>query len=184
MIIIIIRDINARVINPTNNDYNKSFRILIMKKFSKISVFCFFTLILISNTDLAMAADNYRNFPVTVKGWMGTQNNSVAYTGQIARHTLHDSLKKLAGKGNGKPNSKLKAEMMSYYAKKDAGRAIIAPKGKAHFPTKQTGVDQISKGGNLSGKTYKGAISGMPNQMTGPDLIKFWIDKASKANKG
>jgi hypothetical protein len=155
-----------------------------MKNFSKVSVFCFLTLVLISNTNSVTAADSYRNFPVTVKGWMGTQNNSVAYTGQIARHTLHDSLKKLAGKGNGKPNSKLKADMMSYYAKKDAGRAIIAPKGKAHFPTKQTGVDQISKGKNLSGKTYKGAISGMPNQMTGPDLIKFWIDKASKANKG
>ena len=36
----------------------------------------------------------------------------------------------------------------------------------------------------MSGKTYKGTISGMPNQMTGPDLIKFWIGKASSAKKG
>ena len=36
----------------------------------------------------------------------------------------------------------------------------------------------------MSGKTYKGAIPGMPNQMTGPDLIKFWIGKASSAKKG
>ena len=44
--------------------------------------------------------------------------------------------------------------------------------------------NQLSKKKNLAGKTYKGTISGMPNQMTGPDLIKFWIDKASSANKG
>jgi len=128
--------------------------------------------------------DIYGTFPVTVKGYSGSKTNSVAYTGQIARHVLHDSLKKLAGKGNGKPNPALKAEMMSYFAQKTPGRTIIAPTSKKKFVVKQTGVDQISKKKNLAGKTYKGNISGMPNNMTGPQLISFWIDKASSANKG
>ena len=126
----------------------------------------------------------YSGFPVTLKNYSGKKTNSVSYTGQIARHTIHESLKKLAGKGNGQANPALKAQMMAYYSGKSAGRAILSPKGNSSFPIMQTKVDQISKKKNLSGKTYKGAISGMPNQMTGPDLIKFWIEKASAANKG
>ena len=34
----------------------------------------------------------YGNFPVTVQGYVGSKSTSVSYTGQIARHTLHDSL--------------------------------------------------------------------------------------------
>ena len=126
----------------------------------------------------------YGKFPVTEKSYSGKKSNSVSYTGQIARHVLHDSLKKLAGKGNGKPNPALKAQMLSYFKTKDKGRAIIAPKTKGPFVVSQSGVDQISKGKNLSGKTYKGTISGMPNNMTGGELLEFWIDKASSANKG
>jgi len=132
-----------------------------------------------TTTDTGM----YGSFPITVKNYSGTSTNSVSYTGQIARHTLHESLKKLAGKGNGKSNPGLKAKMMSYYAGKDAGRSILAPTGNSSFPVMQSGVDQISKKKNLAGKTYKGTISGMPNQMTGPDLVKFWIGKASSAKK-
>ena len=62
---------------------------------------------------------------------------------------------------------------MSYYGKAK-NRPIIAPSGNANYPIVETNVDQLSKGKNLSGKTFKGAIAGMPNQMTGPDLIKFW----------
>ena len=127
---------------------------------------------------------SYSVFPITVKNYSGKKTNSVAYTGQIARHTLHESIKKLAGKGNGKPNPTLKATMMAYYSGKSPGRVIVSPTGNSSFPIKETKVDQLSKKKNLSGKTYKGTISGMPNQMTGPDLIKFWIDKASSANKG
>ena len=61
----------------------------------------------------------YGKFPVTLKGYSGSKTNSVSYTGQIARHALHDSLKKLAGKGNGQPNQALKAQMMSYFQNKD-----------------------------------------------------------------
>jgi len=134
---------------------------------------------------IALADDAvYSGFPVTVSGYTGEKTTSVAYTGQIARHVLHDSLKKLASSGNGKPDPALKAKMLSYYKNKDKGRTILAPKSKGPFVFKQTGVDEISKGKELAGKTYKGTITGMPNGMTGPELVEFWIDKASSANKG
>ena len=133
----------------------------------------------------AMAdGDVYADFPITVKGYSGGKSNSVSYTGQIARHTLHDSLKKLAGSVNGSPNPELKAEMMAYFQGKEKGRAIIAPKTKGLFVLKQAAVDDISSKKNLAGKTYKGAVTGMPNNMTGPELLTFWIDRASSANKG
>ena len=54
------------------------------------------------STQTAEEAANktYGPFPVTVKGYTGTKTNSVSYSGQIARHILHDSLKKLASKGD------------------------------------------------------------------------------------
>ena len=128
--------------------------------------------------------DVYAGFPVTVKGYEGSATTSVSYGGQIARQVLHDSLKKLAGKGTGAPDDALKATMLSYFEGKDAGRAIVAPASKGPFPVKQTGIDDLSKGTNLAGKTWKGAVPGMPNNMTGPELISFWIDKASAAEKG
>ena len=141
------------------------------------------TLALLSGA--ALADDTvYAGFPVTVKGYSGSKTTSVSYTGQIARHVLHDSLKKLAGSGNGKPNPELKAKMMAYFGGKDAGREIIAPATKGPFAIAQSAVDDISKGKNLSGKTFKAAVTGMPNGMIGPELVEFWIDKASSANKG
>ena len=133
----------------------------------------------------ALADDReYAGFPVTLKGYSGSKTTSVAYTGQIARHVLHDSLKKLAGKGDGSNAAALKAKMMAYFKGKDKGRAIIAPKSKGPFVVKQSGIDDISKGKNLAGKTYKGTVAGMPNNMTGGELIEFWIDKAASAKKG
>ena len=104
----------------------------------------------------------YSNFPVTEKSYSGSKKDSPSYTGQMARHVLHKTLKKLAGKGNGKPNPGLKAKMLSYYAGKDEGRKIIDPTSKGDFKIKQTMVDQISKGKNLKGKTYKGIVNGFP----------------------
>ena len=134
----------------------------------------------------AASADDmvYAGFPVTVKGYQGKKTSSVSYGGQIARHALHDSLKTLATSGNGKPNPGLKAKMTAYYAGKDAGRKILAPASKGRFAVKQSEVDSLGKGKNLAGKTYKAAVAGMPNGMTGPGLVAFWIDKASSANKG
>ena len=128
--------------------------------------------------------DMYGNFPVTEKSYSGKKKDSTSYTGQVARHVLHNSLKKLAGKGNGNPNTELKATMMSYYSSNDAGRKIIDPTSKGEFKVKQTMVDEISKGKNLKGKTYKGLVNGFPGQMSGPEVFEFLIDKASSSNKG
>jgi len=130
------------------------------------------------------AAETYGPFPVTVKGYNGKKVNSVSYTGQIARHTLEKSLKKLASKGDGNPNPKLKAQMMAYFEGKGTGRDILDPTTKGEFKIKQTKVDEISKGKNLKGKTYKGLVSGFPGAMTGPELVEFWIDKASSTKGG
>ena len=159
---------------------------MISKTINKtISAMSLSTAILISVTAAAIAGGHvYADFPVTVKNYNGDKKTSLSYTGQIARHVLHDSLKKLAGAGNGKANPTLKKEMLSYYNEKTAGRAILAPKTKGPFLVKQSGVDEVSKGKNLAGKTYKGVVHGMPNGMTGSELVKFWIDKASSANKG
>ena len=126
----------------------------------------------------------YKYYPVTVSGYKGSKDISVAYTGQIARHVLHDSLKKLAGQGDGYPNDALKSIMTSYYAKTTKNREILAPTSKGVFKIKQTNIDKISKKKNLSGKTYKGTITGMPRNMNGPELVNFWIGKASSAKKG
>lgn len=133
----------------------------------------------------ALADDRvYSGFPVTVKSYGGDKTTSESYGGQIARHTLHDSLKVLAGKGNGKANPDLKAQMMGYFEGKDPERVIVAPQSKGKFVIKQIKVGELSKSTNLAGKAYGGAITGMPNAMTGAELISFWIDKASAADGG
>ena len=126
----------------------------------------------------------YANFPVTEKSYKGSKTISVSYTGQAARHVLHTSLKSLAGKGNGEPNSRLKAQMLSYYSGKEEGREIISPKSKGGFKIKQSMVDEISKGKDLKGKTYKGLVNGFPGQMSGPEVFEFMIDKASSSDGG
>ena len=134
---------------------------------------------------LAHADDNvYMNFPVTVKGYDGDKTDSTSYSGQIARHVLHNSLKKLAVMGNGEPNESLRIEMLAYYSGTDEGRPILDPTSKEGFAVKQTAVDEISKGKELKGKTYKGAVTGWPGYMTASEVIEFMIDKASSANKG
>jgi hypothetical protein len=133
----------------------------------------------------APAADDvYAGFPVTVKGYGGKKTDSVSYSGQIARHVLHDSLKKLAGSGKGGEDAALRDRMMSYFKGSAAGRAILAPTTKGAFVIEQATLDDISKKKNIGGKTYKGTVAGMPNGMTGPELVAFWIDKASAAKKG
>jgi hypothetical protein len=138
----------------------------------------------VSGCSGVISTDVYKYYPVTVAGYTGDKKISVAYTGQVARHVLHDSLKNLAGQGDGHSNDALKSMMMMYYAQKTKKREILAPKSKGAFDIKQENVDQISKKKNLSGKTYKGAISGMPGNMTGVELVEFWIDKAASVNKG
>ena len=62
----------------------------------------------------------YANFPITVNGYTGKKTTSVSYTGQIARHVLHDSLKKLASSGDGTANPDLKTKMLSILSLKFA----------------------------------------------------------------
>ena len=131
----------------------------------------------VSGCSGVISTDVYKYYPVTLAGYAGDKEISVAYTGQIARHVLHDSLKNLAGQGDGSSNDALKSMMMMYYGQKTKKREILAPKSKGAFVIKQTNVDQISKKKNLSGKTYKGVISGMPGNMTGVELIEFWIEE-------
>ena len=128
--------------------------------------------------------DVYAGFPITVKGYKGNKTSSVSYNGQIARHVLHTSLKSLVAQSNGKPNPELKAKMMSYFEGKDAGRPILSPKSKTGFSIKQTTVDEISKKKNLADKAYKGAVTGWPGNMTGPEVLTFMIEKASGIEGG
>jgi hypothetical protein len=136
-------------------------------------------------TSCVVAKPNmYANFPVTEKTYKGSKTNSISYTGQAARHVLHTSLKSLAGKGNGEPNPELKALMLSYYSGKEEGREIIAPTSKGEFKIKQSTIDEISKGKDLKGKTYKGLVTGFPGQMSGTEVFEFMIDKASSIDGG
>ena len=114
----------------------------------------------------------YGPFPVTVKGYSGSCTNSVSYSGQIARHVQHDSLKSLVKSGD-------LAEMMAYYKGSDKNKTIHAPATKGDFKIKQKYMAGISKGKNLSGKTYSGIINGWPGQMTGPEVLESMITKAA-----
>ena len=123
-------------------------------------------------------AEIYADFPITVKNYTGTKTHSEAYTGQIARHTLHNSAQKLVSKGASLEQIK------AYFSGKDEGRKIIDPVSKDGFPMLQTHVDKISKGKNLSGKAYKGLISGMPGSLTGAELLELMLEKAAATEKG
>ena len=50
-------------------------------------------------SDTASADSVYVAQPVTASDYNGDKTNSVSCSGQIARYALHDSRKKLAGKG-------------------------------------------------------------------------------------
>ena len=142
---------------------------------------------LLSPLALANAAysdTTYGPFPVTVKNYSGSSTNSVSYPGQIARHVLHDSLKKLASKGDGGDNAaSLEAEMMAYFKGSDKNKAIVSPADKGDFNFKQETLNEISSGKNLSGKSYKGVVNGWPGQMTGAEVLESMIKHAA-ATKG
>lgn len=130
------------------------------------------------------AGDVYRDFPVTVHGYTGERTDSTHYTGQAARHLLHNALKKLAGRGGGEPDSELKARMMAYFAGKEAGREILDPTTRGGFIVAQSRIDEIAGGKNLAGKAYGGAIDGWPGAMTGAEVLEFMIGKAAAADQG
>ena len=116
----------------------------------------------------------YGPYPITLKGYDGDKTNSVKYTGQMARHALHDSLKALIKTGD-------VAKMMAYYNGED-GLEIIAPKSKDDFVIMQTMISDIGSG-NLSGKMYKGYIPGWGN-LTGSEAIEHMMTKAGEVSGG
>lgn len=133
----------------------------------------------------ALSAETYGPFPVTLQGYEGEKTNTVSYGGQIARHVLENSLKKLAGTGNGAANAaELEAQMLSYFDGSDADLPIIAPVSKDGFAIKQTTIDEISSGKNISGKFYEGAMPAWPGNMTGKQVAYHMIKRAALANKG
>ncbi|MDG2404137.1 MAG: DUF4856 domain-containing protein [Paracoccaceae bacterium] len=133
----------------------------------------------------AYSGTTYGPFPVTVKNYSGSSTNSVSYTGQIARHVLHDSLKKLASKGDGGGNAaSLEAEMMAYFGGSDKNKAIVASADTGDFNIKQETLNEISKGKNLLGKSYKGVVNGWPGQMTGAEVLESMIKHAALTKGG
>ena len=133
----------------------------------------------------ASAGDTYGPFPVTVQGYEGDKSNSVSYTGQIARHVLHDSLKKLAGMGDGGANAaELEAQMLAYFNGSDEDLPIIAPVGKDGIDVMQSTVNEISTGKNISGKFYDGAMPAWPGDMTGKQVVLHMIAMAAKSEGG
>ena len=142
----------------------------------KRSIFvAFVTLFTFSFSQLSLADGHvYGPYPITLKDYSGDKTNSVKYTGQMARHVLHDSLKSLVKTGD-------VTKMMAYYNGED-GLEIVAPKSKDDFIIKQTMVADIGSG-NLSGKTYKGTISGWGN-LTGKEVLEHMINKAGEVSGG
>ena len=127
------------------------------------------------------AGHDYGPFPITLKGYTGDKTNSVSYSGQIARHVLHDSLKKLSGT---KASTNIKQltldKMMPYFKGSKDDLAILAPVSKGDFKIKQTSLNEISSGKNLSGKSYKGLVNGWPGGLTGAEVLEHMINKAAE----
>jgi len=138
---------------------------------------------LISTT--AQASDSYGPFPVTVQGYAGDKTDSVSYSGQIARHVLHDSLKKLAGKGDGGNNAaELEALLLAYFEGSEGDLDIIAPTSRDGFPVKQSMVNDISSGKNIAGKFYSGAMLAWPGNSSGVDVARDFITRAAASEQG
>jgi hypothetical protein len=155
-------------------------------KVSVASLFAFSLTFAAQSVIAAGHKNGYGPFPVTVKGYTGSADNSVSYGGQIARQVLHNNLKKLAATGGNRLNKAGTAEknMQAHFSGKDAGRKIMSPKSKDKFPIKQKMVDELSKKKNLSGKTYKGVMPAWPGNMTGVQVINHMIKKAGKSSGG
>lgn len=132
--------------------------------------------LLVACSTSAMAAQSYE-FGVTLQGYDGSATSSVSYGGQIARHALHNSLKKVAGKGD-------QAQMNTYLSSTEAGRVILDPVSKDGFPVKQSKIDELSSGKDLLSSAYDGVITGWPGNPTGQELLEQLVDAAAKTKAG
>lgn len=116
-------------------------------------------------------------FDITLKGYEGEKTSSVSYSGQIARHALHNSLKKAVSQGD-------QAEMLKYLSSKDEDRVIMDPVSKAGFSVKQSQIDELSKGKDLLSSAYDGVITGWPGNPTAQELLQQLVTLAAESNKG
>ena len=133
----------------------------------------------------AVSAENYGPYPITEKSYSGDKTNSVAYTGQVARNIMIDSLKTLAGQADGGGNAEeLKAQMMLFFARDGEDLPIVSHKGKDGFPITQTMINEISSGANLVGKTYGGLVPGYPGNKTGAEVVEHLIHHAAMSDGG
>ena len=123
-------------------------------------------------------ASVYADFPITVKGYAGDKTHSESFAGQMARHTLHNSVKQLVSTGA------TFDQTSAYFSGKGEGRAIINPVSKSGFTVLQIKVDELSAGKNLAGKAYKGLITGMPGNLTGAELLQLMLEKAAETDNG
>lgn len=133
---------------------------------------------------VAADSDVYADFPVTLNGYSGDAETSVSYTGQMARHVLHNSLKKLVGSGSGTDPEAQRERLLAYFSGSEEGRDIVSPASKDGFPVLQTEVDALSSGKNLAGKAYAGAVNGWPGQMTGAEVLTSMIEKSADFKGG
>lgn len=124
-----------------------------------------------------MASDIYGPYPITLQGYAGDKTNSVSYSGQVGRQLLHNSLKKAIG--NGASLDEIKA----YFNGSDNELMLLDPKSSDTFKVDVTNINKVSKT-NLSGKAFKGEVSGWPGTMSGKAVLENMIVKASQVEKG
>ncbi len=120
--------------------------------------------------------DVYADFPITLQGYSGDAKTSESYGGQMARHMLHNGLKKAASSGD--------LSKMEMYFNGAKSVPILDPKSSSKFPIKQKLVEELSGGKTLVKKTYKGKVIGWPGNMTGAEVIQFMMEKAASVPKG
>jgi hypothetical protein len=125
-------------------------------------------------------ADVYGPFPVTLKAYKGSKTNTVSYSGQIARHVLSDSIKKVMSKQNG--GGYAEDTMLAYFNGIPGTDLLIKShtSTKQGFKIKQKTVGAISKGKNLAGKFYKGPVPGWPGNMNGKYVALHMIKHAAQ----
>lgn len=131
------------------------------------------------------AAQQYGPYPITLQGYEGDKTNSVSYSGQIARHVMENSLRKLAKQGDGGGNAaELEAKMIMYFDGSDEELPIVSPASVDGFEVKQKTVQEISSSANLAGKIYDGAMAGWPGGLTGKNVAYDIIARAAASNGG
>ena len=114
----------------------------VLKKYGILTSLLVFS----SITTTHASSEVYANFPITLKGYSGDAKTSESYGGQMARHMLHNGLKKAASSGD--------LAKMEMYFNGAKSVPILDPKSSSKFPIKQKLVEELSGGKTLVKKTY------------------------------